>query len=255
MHAAAKKLMLDKMQAMPKFELDRHGHVANFHLIGLPWADVHLDWFYFLLNSHWSRVLAVLFTMYVCIVTFFALLFFCDRESIRGARPGFADAFYFSVQTLSTAGYGYLSPQSTFANVLCLLEAFSGLSFVALFTGVLFARASKPKARIVFTKHLVTHDDDGQPCLFFRVVNQRKSQIMEARAQASVLIKSTTIEGETSYQYRSLKLDEPNIPLFVGGWRLRHVIDRSSPLFGLTSTNASDLGITAIQVRASTDYI
>lgn len=169
--------------------------MANYQVVGVDWRS-NIDWFHALMNLSWAALLAVLFFVYTLVALLFGALYALQPDSIRGSDNSFADAFYFSVQTLSTAGYGYLSPKTTYSNLLALIESFCGLAFVATFTGLLYSRVSKPKARVAFTKFVVVHDIDGIPTLMIRVANQRSSQILDARAQVSVLMKHPTLEGE-----------------------------------------------------------
>lgn len=235
--AASRAVLITRLAAMPQLELDKSGRIANYHVVGGHWRD-NVDWFHALLNMSWFSLLILLFLVYTTIAILFALLYQLQPGCIRSAEDGYADAFYFSLQTLSTAGYGYLSPQTTYANLLTLLESFCGLGFVATFTGLLYSRVSRPNARVAFTKFLVVHDIDGVPTLMLRVCNQRATQILESKAQVSVLMKHSTVEGEVNYQYKSLKLDEVSIPIFSGGWRLKHALTRDSPLFGISEVRA-----------------
>jgi inward rectifier potassium channel len=179
--------------------VDQYGRIANFKVVGKPWTS-QFDLVHALLNMSWISVLICLFIGYATLAAFFGLLYYLQPGSIRGSDESFADAFYFSVQTLSTAGYGFLSPQTSFSNLASLVESFCGLTFVAGFTGIVYARISRPQARVAFTNVMCVHDVDGISALVLRVANQRDTQILEARVQISVLVKHSTLEGNVTYQ-------------------------------------------------------
>lgn len=153
---------------------------------------------------------------------------------IRSAREGnFADVFFFSVQTFSTIGYGYMAPTSNYVHMISLVESFVGIVFTAVVTGSLFAKLSKPISRVAWSKHVIVQTIDGVPNLVFRIANQRNTPIVNASISITVLLKRVTAEGEASFGYKALTLDVKSMPVFVGGMRVRHAIDEKSPLFGV----------------------
>lgn len=160
--------------------LDRDGRI-NIVRIGAPNSLVG-DLYHFLLIASWPRLLALFVLSYLGANAVFAGLYVLGGDSIEGARPGsFADAFFFSVQTMATIGYGHLVPRTLWAQVLVTAESFVGLMGLALATGMVFAKFSRPTARVLFSRSAVITARDGVPCLMFRMANQRGNQIVEAR--------------------------------------------------------------------------
>ena len=141
--------------------------------------------------------------MLFCAVTYlslnlmFALLFLELGDCIEGARPGsLFDAFFFSVQTLATIGYGVMHPKGTCGHVLVSVEALCGLIGLALLTGIVFAKFSRPRAGVVFSEKAIIALHNGVPTLLFRVANERGSDIIEASMRLSALMDSVTAEGK-----------------------------------------------------------
>jgi inward rectifier potassium channel len=193
------------------------------------------DLYHFLLTSSWLRLLVLLATAYVASNSLFALLYLLGGDSIEGARPGsFADAFFFSVQTMATIGFGKLVPRTGFANVLVTVESLVGLLGLALVTGLMFAKFSRPTARVLFSRVAVITQRDGVPCLMFRVANQRGNQIVEARMHVVLATTETTAEGEVIRRLRDLDLLRSQHALFALSWTALHPITEHSPLFRAT---------------------
>src|SRR6185312_12092558 len=156
-----------------------------------------------------------------------------DAGGITHARPGsFEDAFFFSVQTLG-AGSGDMAPRTFYANILVMVESFIGILTIALFAGIMFARFSRPFARVVFSKVAVVTPFDGVPTLMFRAANQRGNSILDAHVAVSLAGNYTTREGVSMRRFQELKLLRENNPLFALSWTVLHPIDASSPLYGL----------------------
>jgi inward rectifier potassium channel len=194
-----------------------------------------LDFYHDFLTTSWPVFFLQLAAMFVAVNLVFALLYVADRGGIANARPGsFADAFFFSVQTLGTLGYGVMAPRTLYTNLLVTVESFSGILTIALFTGIIFARFSRPFARVVFSKVAVVASFDGVPTLMFRAANQRGDSIMDAAVTVSLARQYTTREGVTMRRFQELKLLRSNSSLFALSWTVMHPIDEASPLYGLT---------------------
>jgi inward rectifier potassium channel len=148
-----------------------------------------------------------------------------------GAPPGdFASCFFFSVQTLNTIGYGVLAPKTLPANIVVTLEAFVGLFNLAIATGLLFARISRPTARVMFSDKAVVTDYNGVPTLIFRAANRRRNRIVEAEVSVSLLRDVQTLEGDTVRTFHTLEPIRPKTPVFYLSWQIMHRIDAQSPL-------------------------
>ena len=155
---------------------------------------------------------------------------------IAGQRPGsFIDLFFFSVQTLSTVGYGQMAPKTLAANVVVTIEAFVGLFNLAIATGLLFARISRPTARVMFSERAVITTFEGVPTLIFRAANQRRNRIVEAEVTISLARDMTTREGGSIRRFQELPALRSKSPIFYLSWQIMHRIDASSPLAGETA--------------------
>src|SRR6266851_9168353 len=163
--------------------------------IGLrrPWFG---DLYHFALRLPWWCFLLGGLGLYLVANASFALLYLAQPGAIANARPGsFADAFFFSVQTIATLGYGVMAPATLYANLIVTIETATGLMLLALATGLVFARFSRPTARILFSRIAVVGPYNGTPTLSFRLANERRNQILEAEVAAMLLRDERTAEG------------------------------------------------------------
>jgi inward rectifier potassium channel len=171
---------------------------------------------------------------FLAINMFFASLFWLGGNCIVNARPGsFADKFFFSIETLATVGYGDMHPGNIYAHTVVAGEIFVGLSTLAVFTGLIFARFSRPRARVIFADALTLARHEGQTMLMARLANARQSSVNEARAEIWMTYSADTAEGLNFRRFTPLALIQPRNPIFAFSWTLFHVIDAKSPLFGL----------------------
>ncbi|MEL6346754.1 MAG: ion channel [Myxococcota bacterium] len=198
------------------------------------------DLYHLFIRTSWGVLLGVSIGGYVGTNFFFALLYLLGGDCIDGAQPGdLTDAFWFSVQTLSTIGYGRMSPSTFYSNVLATIESYVGLVSVAMGTGLLFAKFSRPTARVGFSKMMVIHPRNGVPCLMFRMANERRNQVVEARLHVSVLRDETTMEGDRIRRFHTMRLERSASPVFALTWTAIHPLDETSPLYGLTADNVA----------------
>ncbi len=196
------------------------------------------DLYHFLLTLSWPGFLGLIACGYVASNAFFALAYLLEDNNIHNARPGsFADAFFFSVQTMATIGYGAMYPTTQFANLLVTVEALVGLLGVAVATGLTFARIARPTARVLFSQVAVINTLDGVPTLMFRVANQRQNQIVEAQIRVTFAQNQITREGEFMRRLYDLQLVRSMTPIFTVSWTVLHPITSNSPFF--TATPAS----------------
>ena len=175
---------------------------------------------------------------------------------VQGMRPGsFADAFFFSVQTLSTIGYGGMIPKGHAANVVVTVEAFFGLALVAVSTGLIFARFSRATARVVFSRVAVITNFEGVPTLMFRAANQRGNQILEAEVMLNLLRQTVTSEGHVYRRFQELRVERARTPMFALTWTVLHTIDKSSPLYGATFEDLKEWQAEIVIVLSGADDI
>jgi inward rectifier potassium channel len=194
------------------------------------------DLYHSLLVASWARFFALVLAAYVASNLVFACGYHAIGDGIEGARPGsFEDAFFFSVQTMATIGYGKMAPRGLPANLLVTLEALIGLLGLALVTGLVFAKFSRPTARVVFSRNAVITTFDGVPSLLFRMANERGNQIAEAQAHLVLLRTERTSEGEEVRRVHDLRLRRSQSAFFAFTWLVVHPITPDSPLFGETA--------------------
>ena len=193
------------------------------------------DLYHSLLVASWRRFFALVLLAYVGANLLFALGYLAIGNGIEEARPGnFADAFFFSVQTMATIGYGKMAPRGLAANLLVTVEALFGLLGLALVTGLVFAKFSRPTARVVFSRNAVVTTFDGVPSLLVRMANERANQIVEAQAHLVLLRTERTPEGEEIRRVHDLRLRRSQSAFFALTWLAVHPITPESPLFGET---------------------
>lgn len=211
-----------------EFRLDDRVIVAH----GMP-TPLWQDLYHRALVVRWPVFFVSLAVLFLLLNTTFAALYMLGHAPIANQYPaGFGGAFFFSVETLATVGYGDMHPQTVYAHWIATLEIFVGMSGIALATGLIFARFSRPHAKIMFARYAVIRPIDGRMTLMVRSANARQNVIAEARARLRILRQETSIEGYTLRKLYDLALVRDQHPIFKLGWTLMHVIDESSPLFG-----------------------
>lgn len=207
----------------------------------LPWLRLWREPYHLMLAVPWPVFFALVVLTYLAINLLFACLYRLDPGGIGGVpggRAGFVDAFFFSVQTLGSIGYGVLHPASGLVNLIVTAESLAGILFIAVITGLAFARFSRSTARIRFSDVATLHTYNGMPTLMFRLANERRNTILEARLRAFLAIDEISAEGIAMRRLVPLPLRREEGIAFLLTWTGMHVIDASSPLRGL---DADDL--------------
>jgi inward rectifier potassium channel len=200
------------------------------------------DLYHFFMKAAWWKLLLSFGVIYCAANAAFAVAYWWGGPgTVLNARAGsFADDFWFSVQTFATIGYGNLSPGSTYAHVLVTVESFAGMLAVAFGTGILFAKFSRPMARVAFSKNVVVGSRNGQPCLMWRIANRRGNALLDATVQGHALIDEVSSEGHRMRRVHALELERSGMPMFMLSWTVIHPLDAKSPLFGLSPENAGE---------------
>jgi inward rectifier potassium channel len=181
----------------------------------------------------WPKFFATLLVMYLLVNVAFATFFWSVPGSVANARPySFADAFFFSIETLATVGYGEMYPATLYGHVIAATEIVCGLGFTAILTGLTFVRFSRPRAKLVFASHPVVAMHNGKPTLMLRVGNGRANVLLDAATKLNVLLSVTTAEGKLFRRAQELRLERAHLPVFPLTWTLVHVMDERSPLYG-----------------------
>ncbi len=171
--------------------------VGNYSLIkkGVSRFDL-ADPYRIAVDLTWPEFLTGLISVYVAVISLFAVLYSLVPGSVANARPHvFLDHFFFSLETLATVGYGYMYPATLFGHCVAAVEILTGLAFTAILTGLIFVRFSKPRAKFLFADHPVITMYNGKPTLMLRVGNGRATVLAEARIKISVLVSETSREG------------------------------------------------------------
>ena len=213
--------------------LDRKkGAMAPLRAIGkqdAPWED----FYHWILYIRWSYFFLFVAGAFLAINVLFGFLYHLDTQGITGARPGsFEDAFYFSVQTMATIGYGGMSPATRYTHLLVTAEALLGIVTTALLTGVTFAKFARPSARVLFSEKLVIGKRDGGPQLSMRMANFRGNNVAEAQLKFLLLRNVVTAEGERFRRPTEVPLVRNTTAVFTLSWTAYHVIDEISPFYG-----------------------
>ena len=198
---------------------------------GTRWTDIY----HAVLTAPWWLFFAGLLGFFVAVNFVFALLYLSDPNALAHTRHGnFWDVYLFAVETIATINYSGFVPQTTYANIIVSMEGFFGILTTALFTGVIFARFSRPFARIVFSRCAVVVPFDGVPTLMFRAANQRGNSIVDAEIRLTLARQQTTREGIVMRRFEDLKPARNRSSLFALSWTILHRVDRHSPLYGVT---------------------
>src|SRR5438874_5538618 len=196
------------------------------------WRDVY-RW---LLGLNWPRFAVFVAVVYIGLNLLFAALYSLQQDSIAGSTGGhwFFDCFFFSIQTLATVGYGHMYPQTLYAHIISTIEIMTGVFLLAVMTGLIFVRFSRPIARVVFSRSIVIAPLNGRPTLMVRVGNENQHSMVEAEFRIMFSRDEPLIEGGDFRYFYALKLHFDHLTVFPAALTLRHEIDERSPLYGAT---------------------
>jgi inward rectifier potassium channel len=192
------------------------------------------DPYHLVLTLTWPQFFGGLLLIYALVNLLFGGIYWLLPGSVTNTHAGaFLDCFFFSIETLATVGYGVMAPADLAGHVVASIEILSGMVGFALTTGLIFARFSKPTARIVFSRLAVIRDFDNQHALMLRMANERQNRIVEATAKLWLVRRELNAEGESYVRLYDLPLLHERTPVFSLTWTIIHPIDDSSPLRGL----------------------
>ncbi len=196
------------------------------------------DWrdsYHWVLSLTWPRFALFLVAGSLLLNTLFAILYAVVPGCVGEMAPGrFWAAFFFSVETLSTVGYGHMFPATSYGHIVVTVEIFIGTVWSAVITGLIFVRFSRPTARIVFSSSILIGNHDGRPTLMFRVANLRHTSMVDARFRLIYSRDETVLEGEKVRRFHRLKVYPKRMTRFPAALTIRHTIDAQSPLHGAT---------------------
>jgi inward rectifier potassium channel len=191
----------------------------------------------------WPQFLATLLAIYLLVNVLFASLYWLIPGAVANARPHrFGDAFFFSIETLATVGYGEMYPKTLYGHVIVAIEIVCGLGFTAIVTGLTFVRFSRPRAKLIFAPNPVVARHKGKPTLMVRVGNGRVTVLLDAVAKLNMLYFATSEDGNRFRRAQELRLERAHLPAFPLTWTLMHVLDERSPLHGYDSAQAIATG-------------
>jgi inward rectifier potassium channel len=233
---------------LPKFQRKRtkdktqiiHFGQREIETLGLSqgfWTDLY----HRAMTVYWPVFFGSAAAIFVALNAIFGFLYSLGHDPIaNSAENGALAYFYFSIETLATVGYGDMHPQTNYGHLIATVEIFTGMSFLAVMTGLVFARFSRPRARFVFADHAVITRHEGQQTLMIRMANARHNTVSRANARLWVIRAERTKEGDQLRRFYDLKLDRSEHPMFVLSWMLFHVIDKESPLHGATESDLAE---------------
>jgi len=223
--------MTTKHPHREKFARVRLG-AYEFRKVGISRFDVR-DPYHFAITLTWPGYLLALLALYLAVNLVFAVLFWLVPGSVANARPhSFADAVFFSIETMATVGYGEMYPATLYGHVIASTEIVSGLAFTAILTGLTFVRFSRPRAKLVFAANPVVAMHNTKPTLMLQVANGRPGVLSDTTAKLNVLLSERAADGRLLRRAQELRLERAHIPLFPLSWTLMHVLDEKSPLYG-----------------------
>ncbi|HVV82509.1 MAG TPA: ion channel [Kofleriaceae bacterium] len=220
---------------LPMFQ--RNGSVT-IERRGLPrtlGATVAQDLYHLARRTTWTRLFGGTALLFLAINLLFAAILYAGHATITHARAdSFWDRFYFSVQTMATIGYGLEAPSGTFANTMVVVEAFVGIVFTAVATGLVFAKFGTTTAKVLWSNVAVVSRESGVPTLQFRMANGRTAAIVEAHVNVYLSWTEVLASGERTRRIYDLALRRSTSPLFALSWTAYHPIEGDSPLCGVS---------------------
>ena len=227
--------MHDKLRQLRSREVSVRSGSVEFVKVNTDawkWRDVY-RW---LLGLSWPQFAGFVGAIYVGLNLLFAVLYSIDPNSVAGrtSTSWFLDCFFFSVQTLATVGYGHMYPQTLYGHLVSTLEIMTGIFLIAVMTGLIFVRFSRPVARVVFSRSMVIGSLNGKPTLMVRVGNENHHSMVEAKFRIMYTRDQQLAEGGDFRYFHELKLHFAQLTVFPAALTLRHEIDEQSPLHGAT---------------------
>jgi inward rectifier potassium channel len=209
------------------------------------WADIS----HRCMTASWPAFIIGAALVFLVFNAAFALLYWIGDQPIANVPDGaYIDYLYFSIETLSTAGYGDMHPQTHYGHFIATVELFTGIFSMSVMTGLVFARFSRPNARLLFANNPVISDYEGRPTLMVRFANERHNIIGNANARLWMFKNVLTAEGHQIRRFDELLLLRNESPALALSWTLFHVLDEKSPLYGLTAEDfeAADISLAVV---------
>ena len=216
------------------------------------WADIS----HRCLTASWPSFIAGAALVFLMFNAVFAVFYWIGDQPISNVPGGaYIDYLYFSIETLSTAGYGDMHPQTHYGHFIATVELFTGIFSMSLMTGLIFARFSRPNARLLFANNPVISTHEGSPTLMVRLANERQDIIGNATARLWMFRNIVTAEGHPFRRFYELPLLRNESPALALSWTLHHVVDENSPLFGLNPEDLEAAQISFVVVVSGYDVV
>jgi inward rectifier potassium channel len=217
----------------------KHDGTFNVRRTGLPFFQ-NLHIYHALIEMSWLKFAAITLLFYSFMNVTFALLYvWVGIEHLSGVSGNtilekFWEAFFFSAQTLTTVGYGRISPEGFATSMIAAVESMIGLMGFALITGILYGKFSRPTARIIFSEKAIIAPYKDINAFEFRIVNERKNQLIEVEVQVLISM-NKLIDGQRKNVFLDLPLETKKVNFFPLPWTIVHAIDENSPFFGIAA--------------------
>jgi len=216
------------------------------------WADIS----HRCMTASWPAFIGGAALVFIAFNAVFALFYWIGDQPISNVPGGaYIDYLYFSIETLSTAGYGDMHPQTHYGHFIATVELFTGIFSMSLMTGLIFARFSRPNARLLFADHPVISSHEGKPTLMIRLANERHNIIGNATARLWLLKNVMSMEGQRSRGFYELQLLQNESPAFALSWTLYHVLNEESPLYGLSADDLEASSVSLVVVVSGYDVV
>jgi inward rectifier potassium channel len=216
------------------------------------WADIS----HRCMTASWPAFIGGAALVFTAFNAVFAVFYWIGNQPIANVPGGaYIDYLYFSIETLSTAGYGDMHPQTHYGHFIATVELFTGIFSMSLMTGLIFARFSRPNARLLFADNPVISVHEGKPTLMVRFVNERHNIIGNAAAKLWLLKNEVSLEGQPFRRFYELPLVQAEHPALALSWTLFHVLDEQSPLYGLDADDLEVSDVSLVVVVSGYDVV
>jgi inward rectifier potassium channel len=208
------------------------------------------------MTASWPGFIGGAAAVFVVFNAVFAALYWIGDQPISSVPGGaYIDYLYFSIETLSTAGYGDMHPQTHYGHFIAAVELFTGIFSMSLMTGLIFARFSRPHARLMFADNPVISSHEGKLTLMLRLANERHNIISNATARVWVFKDMVSMEGQSFRRFYELALIRNDSPALALSWTLFHVLDEESPLYGLDADSLAAANVSLVVVVSGYDVV
>jgi inward rectifier potassium channel len=216
------------------------------------WADIS----HRCMTASWPAFIGGAAAVFIAFNAVFAVFYWIGDQPISNVPDrAYIDYLYFSIETLSTAGYGDMHPQTHYGHFIATVELFTGIFSMSLMTGLVFARFSRPNARLLFADNPVISSHEGKPTLMVRLANERHNIISNATARLWLFKNIVSMEGQSLRRFYELPLVRNESPALALSWTLYHVLDEQSPLYGLNAEGLEASNVSLVLVVSGYDVV